>query len=114
MSESGQLSQRLTSSHLIQSNRNISRSETVCSKDRGAKKIVVGATHGVFSGPAIQRLTDAPIDEVFVTDTLPVSDEVASMKNLKILSVAPLIGEAMRRIHSNESISTMFRKFGQL
>ena len=83
-------------------------------KDRGAKKIVVGATHGVFSGPAIQRLTDAPIDEVFVTDTLPVSDEVASMKNLKILSVAPLIGEAMRRIHSNESISTMFRKFGEL
>jgi ribose-phosphate pyrophosphokinase len=83
-------------------------------KERGAKKIVVGATHGVFSGPAIERLTDAPIDEVFATDTLPVSDQVSSMKNLKILSVAPLIGEAMRRIHSNESISTMFRKFGEL
>ena len=83
-------------------------------KDRGAKKIVVGATHGVFSGPAIERLTAAPIDEVFVTDTIPVRDEVANMKNLKVLSVAPLIGEAMRRIHSNESISTMFRKFGEL
>ena len=83
-------------------------------KDRGGKKIVVGATHGVFAGPAIERLTEAPIDEVFVTDTIPIREEVYNLKNLKVLTVAPLIGEAMRRIHSNESISTMFRKFGQL
>jgi ribose-phosphate pyrophosphokinase len=83
-------------------------------KERGAKKIVVGATHGVFAGPAIERLTQAPIDEVFVTDTIVMKEAVSSLKNLKVLSVAPLIGEAMRRIHSNESISTMFQKFGQL
>lgn len=83
-------------------------------KDRGAKKIVVGATHGVFCGSAIGRLQDAPIDEIFVTDTIPVQENVSELKNLKVLSVAPLIGEAMRRIHSNESISTMFQKFGQI
>lgn len=83
-------------------------------KERGAKKIVVGATHGVFAEPAIERLTQAPIDEVFVTDTIPMKEAVGNMKNLKVLSVASLIGEAMRRIHSNESISTMFQKFGQL
>jgi len=83
-------------------------------KERGAKKIVVGATHGVFAGPAIERLVEAPIDEVFVTDTIPMKEAVGALKNLKVLSVASLIGEAMRRIHSNESISTMFQKFGQL
>ncbi|MHC4880983.1 MAG: ribose-phosphate diphosphokinase [Planctomycetota bacterium] len=83
-------------------------------KERGAKKIVVGATHGVFAGPAIERLANAPIDEVFVTDTIPMKEAVGGLKNLKVLSVASLIGEAMRRIHSNESISTMFQKFGQL
>ena len=83
-------------------------------KDRGAKKVVVGATHGVFAGPAVERLNEAPIDEVFVTDTIPLNGAVKGLKNLKVLSVASLIGEAMRRIHSNESISTMFQKFGQL
>lgn len=83
-------------------------------KERGAKKIVVGATHGVFAGPAIERLANAPIDEVFVTDTIPMKEAVGGLKNITVLSVASLIGEAMRRIHSNESISTMFQKFGQL
>jgi ribose-phosphate pyrophosphokinase len=83
-------------------------------KERGAKKIVVGATHGVFAGPAVERLANAPIDEVFVTDTIPMKEAVGGLKNLRVLSVASLIGEAMRRIHSNESISTMFQKFGQL
>lgn len=83
-------------------------------KERGAGKIVVGATHGVFAGPAIERLAQSPIDEVFVTDTIPMKEVVSGLKNLKVLSVASLIGEAMRRIHSNESISTMFQKYGQL
>lgn len=79
-------------------------------KKRGAKKVVVGATHGVFAGPAIGRLEAAPIDEVFVTDTIPLKDNVKSLKKLKVLTVAPLLGEAIRRIHSNESISTMFHQ----
>lgn len=84
-------------------------------KERGAKKIIVGATHGVFAGPALERLEAAPIDEVFVTDTIPIREEVRHvLKKLKILTVAPLIGEAMRRIHSNESVSMMFRKYEQV
>lgn len=83
-------------------------------KDRGAGKVVVGATHGVFAGPAIERLASADIDEVFVTDTIPMQEAVSRLKNLKVLSVASLIGEAMRRIHSNESISMMFQQYGQL
>jgi len=83
-------------------------------KERGAGKIIAGATHGVFSGPAIERLTASPIDEIFVTDTVPLNETAAGLKNLKVLTVAPLIGEAMRRIHSNESISMMFQQIGQL
>lgn len=83
-------------------------------KSRGAKKIVVGATHGVFTGPALERLREAPIDEVFVTDTIPMQESIRELKNIKVLSVAKLLGETMRRIHSNESISTMFEQFVQL
>ena len=83
-------------------------------KERGAKKILIGATHGVFAGPAVERLTAAPIDGIFVTDTIPLNGAAKKLNNLKILSVAPLIGEAMRRIHSNESISTMFQQFRKL
>jgi ribose-phosphate pyrophosphokinase len=83
-------------------------------KERGAGRIIAGATHGVFSGPAIERLSAAPIDEIFVTDTVPLNETAANLKNLKVLTIAPLIGEAMRRIHSNESISMMFQQFGQL
>jgi len=72
----------------------------VC-KQGGAKKIYVGATHGVLCGPAVDRLRNAPIDEVVVTDTVPVGQE-------KVLSVAELVGEAIHRIHNDESISSLF------
>ena len=97
----------------------ISTAGTICGaakmvKSRGAKKIVIGATHGVFAEPAIQRLSEAPIDEVLVTDTIPISESVKQIKNLKVLSVASLLGEAVRRIHSNESLSSMFEHFGEI
>ena len=96
----------------------ISTAGTICGaakmvRDRGAKRVVVGATHGVFAGPAVKRLAEAPIDEIFVTDTIPIHAEARKMKNLKILSAASLLGEAMRRIHSNESLSSMFQQFGK-
>ena len=96
----------------------ISTAGTICGaakmvRERGAKKIVVGATHGVFAGPAVERLSEAPIDEIFVTDTIPVNKAARQMKNLKILSAASLLGEAVRRIHSNESLSSMFQQFGK-
>jgi ribose-phosphate pyrophosphokinase len=73
-------------------------------KKEGAKEIYVAATHALFSPPAIQRLRDAPVKEVIVTNTVPVPQE-ARFDKLKILSVAPLIGEAIRSIHLEESVS---------
>ena len=97
----------------------ISTAGTICGaakmvKERGAKKIVIGATHGIFCGPAVERLSAAPIDEVLVTDTIPMIELTKQIKNLKVLSVASLLGEAVRRIHSNESLSSMFEHFGKI
>lgn len=92
----------------------ISTAGTVCSaaklcQENGAKEIYVGATHGVLCGQAIQRLKDAPIDEVVVTNTVPVSQEkIDEIGKLKILSVAELLGEAIHRIHNDESVSSLF------
>ena len=92
----------------------ISTAGTICSaaklcKDQGAKKIFVGATHGVLCGPAVARLVEAPVDEIVVTDTIPVSAEtLAAVPTLKILSVSGLLAEAIHRIHNNESVSSLF------
>ena len=74
--------------------------------DHGAKEVYIGAAHAVFCGPALQRLKEAPIKEIVVTDSLPI--EQNGLENLRILSVAPLLGEAIRRIHRNESVSYLF------
>ncbi len=91
----------------------ISTAGTVCGaaalvKKHGARNIIVGATHGVFSGSATSRLQDSPIDEIVVTDTIPLNGKTEGLKNVTVLSVAPLLGEAIRRIHANESVSGMF------
>ncbi len=91
----------------------IATAGTVCSaaelvKSRGGGRIVVGATHGVFAGQALERLAAAPIDEVVVTDTIPLSDEARKMPKIKVLSSAAMLGEAIKRIHRNESVSSLF------
>lgn len=91
----------------------ISTAGTVCSaaklvKQRGAKRIYVGATHGVFAAEAMARLTEAPIDEVVVTDTIPLSSAARQVDKIKVLTAAPMLGEAIKRIHRNESISILF------
>ncbi len=91
----------------------ISTAGTMCEaakllKDRGAEKIIAGATHGVFAVPAVQQLNDAPFDEVIVTDTIPLSDNASKLRSLKVLTISELLGEAIKRIHRNESISSMF------
>jgi len=91
----------------------IATAGTVCGatklvKDRGAKKVYVGATHGVFAPQALDRLRKAPIDEVVVTDTIPLNEETKKLGLIKVLSVADMLGEAIRRIHRNESVSEMF------
>lgn len=76
-------------------------------KERGATEIYVSATHALFSGPAVQRLQEAPLTEVVVTNTLNVPDEKRFPK-LTILSVAELFAQAIRFTHSNESVSQLF------
>ena len=94
----------------------ISTAGTVCNaarlvREKGAKRIFIGATHAVLCGPAMERLREAPIDEVVVTDTVPVPDEkVQAVGKLRVLTVAELMGEAIHRIHSNESVSSLFVK----
>ncbi len=94
----------------------ISTAGTVCGaaklcKEHGAKTILLSATHGVLCGPALQRLAEAPVDEIVVTDTIPVSqNKQDKLPNLKILSVAALMGEAIHRIHNNASVSSLFVK----
>jgi ribose-phosphate pyrophosphokinase len=77
-------------------------------KDRGAVKVYIGATHGVFAGDALDRLKEAPIDEVVVTDTIPLTEEAKAVRKIKVLSSAPMLGEAIKRIHRNESVSSLF------
>ena len=92
----------------------ITTAGTVCSaaelaKKEGADRILVGTTHAVFCGPAIQRLQAAPIDEIVVTNTIPLPAEtVRELGKLKVLSVAELMGEAIHRIHKDESVSSLF------
>jgi ribose-phosphate pyrophosphokinase len=91
----------------------IATAGTVCSaaklvKERGAETVYVGATHGVFAPPAYERLAEAPIDEVVVTDTIPLDAQTAETKAIKVLSVSAMLGEAIKRIHRNESVSSLF------
>jgi len=90
---------------------------TICSaaklvKERGAKKIYIGATHGVFVGQALERLKGAPIDEVVATDTIPLNEDAKKLGKIKVLSAAAMLGEAIKRIHRDESISSLFGQGG--
>ncbi len=92
----------------------IATAGTVCEavklvRKHGARDIFVGATHAVLAGPAIERLNAAEINEIVVTDTIPLSSEIkAKLNNLTVLSVADLVGEAIRRIHEHRSVSALF------
>ncbi|MCR4393312.1 MAG: ribose-phosphate pyrophosphokinase [Dehalococcoidales bacterium] len=75
--------------------------------ERGAKEVYSCCTHPVFSGPAIQRIASCPVKEVVVTDTIPVGPE-KKLDKIKVLSIAPLLGEAIHRIHTGMSVGAMF------
>jgi ribose-phosphate pyrophosphokinase len=77
-------------------------------KNQGAEDIYACATHGVLSGPALERIAASSLKKVYVTDSIPVEDKVAACENLECLSVAPLLSEAIRRIHNAESVSSLF------
>lgn len=74
----------------------------------GAKSICGYATHGVFSPPALERIENSPLSEVVVTDSIPLKDEARGCKKIRTLSCAPLVGEAINRIHTGSSVSSLF------
>jgi ribose-phosphate pyrophosphokinase len=74
----------------------------------GAKRILASCVHGVLSGPAIQRIEASPLEQVLITNTTPVEEKLQKSAKLRAFSVAPLLGEAIRRIHENSSVSSLF------
>jgi ribose-phosphate pyrophosphokinase len=94
----------------------IATAGTVCSaaklvRQRGAEKIYIGATHGIFAGNAPERLAQTPVDEIVVTDTVPLGQKAAELPNITVLTVSAMLGEAIKRIHRDESISRLFNNF---
>ncbi|MGK5089893.1 ribose-phosphate pyrophosphokinase [Bdellovibrionota bacterium FG-2] len=75
---------------------------------QGALRVFAAATHPVLSGQAIKRITDSKLERVIVTDTIPLSDEARASEKIVQLSVADLLAEAIRRIHSYDSVSNLF------
>lgn len=77
-------------------------------KKEGALRILAAGIHGVLSGPAIDRIAASPLELVFVTNTTPLDGKLARLDKLRALSVAPLLGEAIQRIHEDSSVSSLF------
>jgi ribose-phosphate pyrophosphokinase len=77
-------------------------------KEHGARTIYACATHGVFSGPAIDRINASDIEEVVITNTVPLGEKAALTSKIKVLSIAELLAETVRRIHEDESVSSLF------
>ena len=76
--------------------------------DGGARSVVACATHGVLSGPAVQRIEESALAEVVVTNSVLASEEARASKKIKFLSIGRLLGEAIRRIHNSDSVSSLF------
>lgn len=77
-------------------------------KRQGAERVLAAGIHGILSGPAIERIAAAPIEQVLITNTTPLGDKLSRSGKLLPLSVAPLLGEAIRRIHEDSSVSSLF------
>ncbi len=81
---------------------------TVCAlAERGATKIYAAATHGVFGGSALDKLNAAPLEEIVITDTLPLPEGKPTQK-VRVLSVAPMLAEVINRIHTGQSVGDLF------
>lgn len=77
-------------------------------KDNGAKRVFAACSHAVLSGPAIERINNSVLEEIITTDTIPLDDKVSVCKKLKVLSVSSLLAEAIKRIHEETSVSSLF------
>ena len=76
--------------------------------ESGARSVRIAATHGVFCGPARERLRAAPVEEIVITDTIPI--DTAGLPNLRVLRTAPLLAEAIMRVHTEQSLSVLFNR----
>ena len=86
---------------------------TICNaadalKQKGANKVISYATHAVLSGPAIERISNSKLDELIVTDTIPLSENASKLEKIKIISMDETLSEAINRVNKEESISAMF------
>ena len=77
-------------------------------KGAGAARVLACAVHGVLSGPAIERITNSPVDQLIVTNTIPLLGDARNCKKIVVLSVARLLGQAIRSIHEETSVSSLF------
>jgi len=77
-------------------------------RGQGARRILAAGVHGVLSGPALERIDKSALELVLITNTTPVDEKLQKCSKLRALSVAPLLGEAIRRIHENSSVSSLF------
>ena len=74
----------------------------------GAKRVFAVATHPVLSGPAISRIMESKLEKIWVTDTIPLSEAARNCGKIEVISVASLLAEAIKRIHGNDSVSSLF------
>lgn len=74
----------------------------------GAKRVLALGTHPVLSGPAIQRLIESPIEKLIVTDTIPLTEAAKNSGKIEVISTAPVLAEAIKRIYGNDSVSSLF------
>ena len=76
--------------------------------ETGASSVLAAGIHGVLSGPALDRITESCLKTVFVTNTVPIEERITTCEKLQSLSVSALLGEAIRRIHDNSSVTALF------
>ena len=112
-SEALHMAGKVTDRHVVIVDDMIDTAGTVCNaaemvKDFGALSVRIAATHGIFSDPALDRIKNAPIEEVIVTNTLPVDPDVQALDNVKVLSIAPTLAEALHAIFMDSSVSEIF------
>jgi ribose-phosphate pyrophosphokinase len=74
----------------------------------GARRVMAACTHAVLSGPAIERINASPLEKVIATDTIPLMEKMAACSKLEVLSISKLLGEAIKRIHDESSVSSLF------
>jgi ribose-phosphate pyrophosphokinase len=77
-------------------------------KERGAERVVAYCTHPVLSGKAVERIAGSALDEIVVTDTIPLRDDARACKKIRVLTVSGLLAETMRRISNEDSVSSLF------